>query len=209
MPKIVDHEERRAEISRVILRTIAKDGLDNITIRRISKEGGFSSGLLAHYFTNKEEMINFAFSAVADTAYAKIDEKLGRCRSALKKIRIIIEEHLPEAAGDSDAATSYAAVCLAFWSSATHDRTLSARFQEIYERWRRYLRQCIDEAIANGEIAPVENVRDLADMIIAMTDGLLVSFSVNPQQFPKVRRERMVQGILSHLLVRAEDKEPA
>lgn len=199
MPKIVDHEERRAEISRVILRAIAKQGLDNITIRGISKEGGFSSGALAHYFTNKEEMVNFAFSAIAEDAYIRIDAKLAKCKTALKKVRVIIEEHLPEAAGDTEAAASFAAICLAFWGSAMHDAQLAERFREIYDRWRSYLTRYIEEAIEQGEIATIENIRDQVDMMIAMTDGLLVSFTINPAHFPKARRDRLVQAVLAGL----------
>lgn len=194
MPKIVDHEVRRAEISRVIVRAIAKEGLDNVTIRGIAKEGGFSSGALAHYFTNKDEMINFAFSVVAEDAYLRIDQKLTKCSSALKKLRVIIEEHLPDAAGES-----MAAISLAFWGSALHDPALASRFLEIYERWRSYLRRYIEEAIEQKEIAPLENIKDEVDLIVAMTDGLLVSFSLDPDHFPKARRDRIIQSILSRL----------
>jgi AcrR family transcriptional regulator len=197
MPKIVDHQERRAELSRVILRTIAKEGLENLTIRRIVKEGGFSSGSLAHYFTNKNEMINFAFGAVADEAYAKIDERLAKCATGMEKLRVVIEEHLPDSAGNVEAATSYAAVCLAFWSNAVHDHVLANRFEDIYERWRRYLRLALEEVFAGEQIVQARTLDDTIDMIIAMTDGLLVSYTISPKNFPRVKRDHMINVLLA------------
>jgi len=194
MPKIVDHEARKAEISRMILRAIAKQGINNVTVRSIAKEGGVSSGTLAHYFSNKNEMINFAIEALTEGVYVRIGQRMAACRTAMEKIRVIVDEHLP-----SPAEESMAMISLAFWSSAVHDAALAERFVQIYDRWRGYLERHLREAVKLGEIAPVASIKDEVDLIVALTDGFLVSYTLNPQHFSAARRARMTEQIFARL----------
>src|SRR5688572_2770913 len=57
MPKIVDHDERRREVLSAARRVIVRDGIDAATTRAIAKEAGYSNGVLAHYFTDKDEIL--------------------------------------------------------------------------------------------------------------------------------------------------------
>lgn len=57
MPKIVDHDERRAEILRAAIRVIDSVGLDNTTTRAIAHESGYSNGVLSHYFQDKDDIL--------------------------------------------------------------------------------------------------------------------------------------------------------
>ena len=41
MPIVVDHDERRHYIARVVERVIAKQGMDAVTIRNVAREAGF------------------------------------------------------------------------------------------------------------------------------------------------------------------------
>ena len=66
MPKVVDHEERRAELAAAVWRLASSDGLEAVTVRRVAEEAGWSTGAVVHYFADKEELLLFAFSTVAD-----------------------------------------------------------------------------------------------------------------------------------------------
>jgi AcrR family transcriptional regulator len=57
MPKIVDSEARREEIAEAIWRVIAKHGMEAVTVREIAKEACCTTGMLVHYFKNKDELI--------------------------------------------------------------------------------------------------------------------------------------------------------
>ena len=54
MPKIVDHEARRREISAAAAALIAKGGLEAVTFREIAQASGYSKGVVEHYFENVE-----------------------------------------------------------------------------------------------------------------------------------------------------------
>ena len=60
MPKEVDHDQRREELLEAVWRVIARDGMEGTTIRAIAKETGWSTGVLAHYFGDKDDIISSA-----------------------------------------------------------------------------------------------------------------------------------------------------
>lgn len=60
MPKRVDHDERRRHIGAAVLRLIATRGLEAASLRNVAAEAGVSMGTVQHYFTTKQEMLDFA-----------------------------------------------------------------------------------------------------------------------------------------------------
>lgn len=56
MPRQVDHDEYRTELIRSCTELFAKEGYTALTMRRIAKHIGVSTGTLYHYFPNKEAM---------------------------------------------------------------------------------------------------------------------------------------------------------
>src|SRR5215472_7094611 len=57
MPKIVDHQQRRDEISLAACRVVAQHGFGQATIVRIAREAGYTTGMVAHYFDSKQDII--------------------------------------------------------------------------------------------------------------------------------------------------------
>jgi len=57
MPRIVDHEERRAEVAAAVWRIVSRDGLEAATVRRVAAETGMSTSVVSHYFAGKDELV--------------------------------------------------------------------------------------------------------------------------------------------------------
>ena len=76
MPKRVDHEERRREISDALVRTAATRGLHATGMREVAAEAGVSLRLVQYYFGTKEELVLAAMQQLAaqfsDRAMARI-----------------------------------------------------------------------------------------------------------------------------------------
>jgi AcrR family transcriptional regulator len=197
MPKIVDHEERKTVITKAVLKSIAKNGLANTTIRGISKEGGFSSGTLAHYFGDKDELINFAFQAVSDESHERIRNRVADIFSAKEKLRIVIDELTPSPEGVTDSQVS-----LAFWSAVRHDERLLQKFRDVYGDLRDFIRSFINEGICGGEFRATGDLEADVDVVVAVTDGLLISFLLDPSRFPPARRAEVIDVALNAALAR-------
>ena len=94
MPKIVDHDARRAELAAAVWRLASRDGLDAVTVRRVAAEAGWSTGALAHYFDDKEELLVFAFETVADRVGRRIVKAAEHARDPLELVRTQLVEGL-------------------------------------------------------------------------------------------------------------------
>ncbi|MEC3978212.1 TetR/AcrR family transcriptional regulator [Amycolatopsis sp. H20-H5] len=66
MPKRVDHQERRREITEALFRIAAAQGLQAVTLRAVAAEAGISMNLVQYYFPTKEEMLRFAWQRIVE-----------------------------------------------------------------------------------------------------------------------------------------------
>lgn len=194
MPKVVDREQRRAEIGVLVLQAIAKFGINKATVRTIAREGGFTSGLLSHYFTNKGDMVDFAFGAVADAVFERIALRTAEANTPLAKLRIAIEEFLPK-----DNTSVEAVIPISFWGQAIHDESLQPHFTERYKLWREYLRGPLLEAEQAGDLRPEVVIEDEINLLIAVADGLVVSWTLDPSRFDRAAKVRLTDNIINGL----------
>lgn len=190
MPKIVDHDQRRTDIVRAIIKVVAEGGLAGATVRSIAREGGFSSGVIAHYFANKDEMVRYAFEFVADRVFRRIDARLKQAAGA-ERVRVILEEHVPLSKQDEETA-----VALAFWEMALHDPELRALFRDKYKRWRDYLRLELSGLLPDLSSDALDRRVDLA---VAAADGLLVTFALDGRTYRQSDRRAILDDLMTML----------
>jgi AcrR family transcriptional regulator len=190
MPKIVDHFQRQMEVVEVIIKVIATQGMAGATVRNISHVGGFSSGVIAHYFANKDEMIRFAFDAVSDKIFRRIDARLRKAEGR-DRLRIILEEHIPLGKHEEESAVS-----AAFWEMALHDKELKSQFHLKYRRWRDYLKRELVELLPHLK-ADLLDMR--VDLAVAMADGLLITFSLEGKRYMPGHRQNIIEEMVNLL----------
>jgi AcrR family transcriptional regulator len=77
LPKRVDHEERRRQITGALLRVAAAKGLHATGIREVAAEAGVSVRLVQYYFGTKEELL---LAATHELAIRYSDRALARAR---------------------------------------------------------------------------------------------------------------------------------
>lgn len=70
----LDSEQRRRNIAAAVVRVIARDGLDAATIRRVASEVGFSTTVVTHYFTDKRQMLLWAYRNMGEASLARFDD---------------------------------------------------------------------------------------------------------------------------------------
>lgn len=72
MPRVVDHDQRRAQIARAFQRLLAADGFAAVSFARVAAEAGVSVGLIQHYFAGKDALLRFAY----DDAVSRMSERV-------------------------------------------------------------------------------------------------------------------------------------
>ena len=64
MPKVVNHDQRRAELVAATWEVVADEGVEGATLRRIAEVAGCTTGRVTHYFENKDQLLLTAFERV-------------------------------------------------------------------------------------------------------------------------------------------------
>lgn len=62
----MSQQDRRIEVSEAAWRVIVREGLDRASMRAIAQEMNCTTGVVTHYFRNKQELILFALHQVAE-----------------------------------------------------------------------------------------------------------------------------------------------
>jgi AcrR family transcriptional regulator len=199
MPKNVDHDERREELLDAVWRVIVRDGLDRATIRSIAKETGWSSGVLAHYFVDKDDILVSALRLAHDRIDARWEEKLEGL-SGLAALRELVLDNLPL----DDEREQETRFLMNYWSRSM--RTADGEGRNAGEAWRRgpalvdRLATLVAEAQAAGEIAPGDDPNDLAERLLALIDGLSLHALLDPQRVTRERQVALAEQELDRLV---------
>ncbi len=170
MPKIVDHEARRAEITAVAVDLIAEGGLEAATIREIASQSGYSKGVVEHYFDNKEELISAALAQINSQymARAQAASEDYRGLAAIKQCLRITLPLTPELRKEWR-------VRLVFWSMATTDEVLKKQQGERFQRAAELFARHFEQAFEDGEIERYGSAMELGRRLVHMVSGMAVA----------------------------------
>src|SRR4051794_30067446 len=118
MPKIVDVEQRRSELADAVARVIARSGLESASMRRVAAEAGWTTGTLAHYFSNKRELLLFTLASSLERRRAQRFDRESLAPAAA--IRGTLESGLPT----TEQTRLHWIVTIAFAAQSTTDAEL-------------------------------------------------------------------------------------
>jgi TetR/AcrR family transcriptional regulator, transcriptional repressor of bet genes len=176
VPKVVDHEQRREELAGAVWRLAARDGLDAVTIRGVAAEAGWSTGALHHYFSDKEELLLFAFKIVADRVGRRVAAARAEASEPLELARALLAIGLPLDAERRDETRLW----FAFLGLALTRPALARAQRLAYEQWRRIVADALREARERRDIDEDVDVEREAAALVALVDGLAVQASFDP-----------------------------
>lgn len=166
MPRIIDHDARRAEIAQIAWQIIARDGFDRLTMRNIAAEAGCSHSALARYFPDKESLLLAAFLLTRNGADAGIMRATADLRG-LAGLRQMCQAVLPF----GEEGTKHARVALAFWNYAVQNEQFWHTQQEHARQWRARILQLLNEAAADGELHEGVDPVTASDRVAAANMG--------------------------------------
>ncbi|WP_144709727.1 TetR/AcrR family transcriptional regulator [Curtobacterium pusillum] len=169
MPKHVDHQARRAEISSATWRVIERGGIPAVTLRSVAAEASISLGVLAHYFTSKDDILQDAHRAAYDRTLERVIERT-RSLHGLQALRTSLLEALPL---DDDRILE-ARVDVALVGATVTDDAIRAARAESADTLRRLILGCLAEARERGDLRPDTDDSLTADECAVLLDGASV-----------------------------------
>jgi TetR/AcrR family transcriptional repressor of bet genes len=195
MPKVVDHEERRAELREAVWRLASRDGLEAVTVRAVAEEAGCSTGALVHYFTDKEELLLFASRAVADRVMRRVAAAEERTTDPLELVRAMLVECLPL----DPERQAEVRVWFAFLGFALTRAALAKEQRLIYRAWRKRVAERLAEAQERGLVRAGVDCETEAAALVGLVDGLAVQATFEPRALGADRQLELVDACLDRL----------
>ncbi|KNX37246.1 TetR/AcrR family transcriptional regulator [Luteipulveratus halotolerans] len=195
MPKIVDHEARRAQIVEAVWDVVGREGVSALSVRSVAAAGGWSTGSLRHYFASQSDLTVFAMRAVMD----RIRDR-GQAMSPVADIDGILEL-LAVALPVDDDSRAETEVWLALSVAARTDRRLAALARQGFDELRAMVRSCVEGI---GAIADVElDIESETDRLVALVDGLAMQASLYPDALPADRQRAALRAHVDGLIRRS------
>src|ERR1700679_3836954 len=177
MPKIVDHSKRRDEIALVACQVVASHGFERTTVARIARAAGYTTGMVAHYYESKQDIILAALRLILK----RIEERLTRERDAGEaNLLSVLSEAIPL---DAQRFTE-CAFWMAFWGQVSADPKLKRLNAWVHREYMRLFARCFAEHWPEWRSRP-EAVRDqVLRSVVTCMNGLTAGAVTSPRDWP-------------------------
>ncbi|MBD2565974.1 MULTISPECIES: TetR/AcrR family transcriptional regulator [Nostoc] len=191
----MSYDDRRIEVAKAAWRVIVREGLDRASMRAIAQELGSSTGVVTHYFRDKEELTLFALEQVFENVLEDM-KTCAEARQGIDRLAQMIFVALP--LGDNDKADWK--VWTAFLGYSIGRERLVQEHRKRYD----FLRQIICQELADLQKAKVIRADlDLtleANALIALVDGIGTGVVIYPEQFSADQQQYLVRRHINALL---------
>lgn len=182
MPKKGVEPVRREQLIRATFETIDEMGMADATVATIARKAGLSSGIVAHYFGDKDGLLNAAMRQILrelKAAVARYRDDAGADPRA--QLRAIVDGNFD----DSQTNGTAMRVWLTFWAASMHQPEL-ARLQRANDQ-RLFSNLCHQF----NRVLPHARARMAARGLAAMVDGLWLRGSLVGGQFNAEKARRI------------------
>lgn len=194
MPKIVDHDERRAHITEAVTNIIIRDGFDRVTMREIAAEAGYAHGAIARYFPDKQSLLTAAFLQVF---LGSQDRILARTRGTrgLKALGLMSRELLPF----EEMGSEVSRVVLSFWDRAAQNAELWQLHHEHIMQRRELIRQFLTEAHEDGELSDSLDIETAVNQVAVQNAGWQMMAVLVPEAATTESLQASIDAMITEL----------
>ncbi len=176
MPAIVDHDARRLEIADAVGRLVARGGIQAVTVRATAEEAGYSTAVIAHYFHNKEDLMNFTYLAARDRTTSRVERALRAGMSVFD----CLKECLPTNSRQRDDWT----VWFGLWGMANGNPALEKERSKGLSEADTLFVQVLEAAKERGELAASVDCKAQARRLLVFVNGIATLWMQMPERWP-------------------------
>ncbi|WP_052223152.1 TetR/AcrR family transcriptional regulator [Novosphingobium malaysiense] len=191
MPKIVDHDARRAAVAEIAARLIARDGIEGTKVREIARLAQCSTSIVSHYFKNKHDLLLSAYRMRMERTVARVEETSRQGNGLLEVLAAVLPL-------DEERVESWR-IWLAFWGLATADE---AFLREQRQRSRESVDLFHRAILASGAMVEGEHSRLVAQTLLSSAAGIATQAIYDPESWPPERQIEILRLQIETLISR-------
>jgi len=177
MPKVGMESIRRKQVIDGVLKCVAAEGLDRVTLDKAAKIAGVSKGVVSYYFKNKNNLLLQSFNAFLNSYLENANSYIASASATItaKEMLLIIGKvtlgQYPakgELSNDENKK-----ILLQIYSKLTISNEYKVMMKNSYDHFLEALTWILDYGIKTNEFI-LDDVKPTATRIMAMLDGLLI-----------------------------------
>src|SRR5215469_5544120 len=161
-PRDEAEDARRVQLVEVTIDSLAEVGFVGTTLAEIAGRAGVSPGLVAHYFGDKDGLLEAAFRTLARVVAVRMRERFALAPTPRARVQAVIDANLGPENFDRRTGNAWLAFLCQILNFEGLKRVQTAYQRRMLSNLRSDLRRII----------PGEAARSLAAMIAAMIDGV-------------------------------------
>jgi AcrR family transcriptional regulator len=191
----MSYDERRIEVAKAAWQVILREGLDRTSMRAIAQELGSSTGVVTHYFRDKEELILFALGLVFENVAAEMEAR-SQGQQGVDRLEQMMFVALPLEQIDRDDWK----VWVAFLGYSIGRKHLVKEHRKRYDLLRQIIAQELADLQTEQLIRADLDLTLEANALIALIDGIGTGVVICPEQFSATQQQYLVRRHLHNLL---------
>jgi AcrR family transcriptional regulator len=149
-------------------RVIIRKGLEATTLRDIAREGGFTTGVLMHYFADKRDVIVAAFAETSRLWISYAREEMARAQTLQELIAAFLRVAIPaEEEGQAEWR-----LWAEMWVYAGRDHDFAEQVEATDAVWTGIVRTMLERCRDEGRLRPGVDIYLEAEILNRLMDGL-------------------------------------
>ena len=186
--------DRRLEVAAAAWRVIVREGLDRTSMRAIAQEMNCTTGVVTHYFRNKQELILFALHQVTERLQGLMEQATVN-RAGCDRLVAMLSSFLPIDPERQEVLR----VWVAFLGYAVGREELLADHQQRAGELRQIIIQELATLQHQEQIRPDINLETEANMLLALVNGISLDTLIQKQRLNPEQQKEALQHYVDEL----------
>ena len=192
----MSYDDRRIEVAKAAWQVIIREGLDRTSMRAVAQELGSSTGVVTHYFRDKEDLILFALGLVFENVASEMKACV-KGQQGIDRLEQMIFVALPLDLIDRDDWK----VWIAFLGYSIGREHLIQEHRKRYDLLRQIISQELADLQSTNLIRADLDLTLEANALVALVDGIGAGVVIYPEQFNPSQQQYLVRRHINTLLV--------
>lgn len=186
MPKLGMAPVRRKQLIDATYVVLHRDGIDDLTLKKIAEEAGVATSIITHYFGTKEALIAATMSDLVASFLREVRDRRKLAKTKIDEVVAIVDGNFAPSQVSPVAISAW----LYFWSRVPYDVAFDRMQRACDYQLRKYLAKSLKDIVLKDQ------ADDIADTIVCLSYGFWLQFAHRQRDFDVARAHRMALQVI-------------
>jgi len=186
--------DRVVEVVEATGRVIAREGLEGASLRSIARELGVTTGVLTHYFRDKEDLLGFVQASIFGGLEASNRPLLDQGPDVDLTIEALMRI-LPNSPRNIDWWKVWLGFTVAALSRPDRAEAHADKYADLRRHWVKVMRRLQSAGLLKSDIDPVIE----AETLVCLVDGIGVQAVISPKALPARKQRALLRAYFSKI----------